>query len=441
MDQRVTQQSKPRQVASLATGTVLQRKCVCGGRPGLTGECAECSKKRLQRAARTTELETQNSGGVPPIVHEVLRSPGQPLDPATRAFFEPRFGHDFSQVRVHTDAKARESAHAVNALAYTSGRDVVFGAGQYAPYKAAGQRLLAHELTHVVQQSVGAGIRRAEEAILEADLSLVRWSEFQAEDAAQRIAFEEKAGGVPLSLRSNVLQKAEQVGGRVTQPKGAKSSYKSITADFDGKDFVMLGDGTEILRSAGQSGRSYAVRAADAKACGGSLDDSYMNNPRYVGIKENGPIPEGKYTFRRMDMMTFNIAEQAKMALAGEGDYIAPSGASLHGDWGAARAPLRPVHIAPTKFCGNTGSRSGFYLHGGVMPGSSGCIDIGNGAIRNVVGALLGYTDPVYLTVKYTQPPPDMGFLDRAAGRFMYPPEKNPSLTDRLKSVFGGGDK
>jgi hypothetical protein len=82
----------------------------------------------------------------------VLRSSGQPLDPATRAFMEPRFGHDFSAVRVHTDARAAESARAVNALAYTVGRDVTFGPGQYAPATSAGRRLIAHELAHVVQQ-------------------------------------------------------------------------------------------------------------------------------------------------------------------------------------------------------------------------------------------------------------------------------------------------
>lgn len=70
-----------------------------------------------------------------------------------RHYFEPRFGYDFSQVRVHTDAKAAESARAVNALAFTVGRDVAFGAGQYAPGTTEGKRLLAHELTHVVQQN------------------------------------------------------------------------------------------------------------------------------------------------------------------------------------------------------------------------------------------------------------------------------------------------
>lgn len=89
---------------------------------------------------------------VPPVVNEVLRSPGKPLDPQTRGFFEPLFGHDFSQVRVHTDAKASESARAVNALAYTFGRNVVFGASQYEPETIVGQRLLAHELIHVAQQ-------------------------------------------------------------------------------------------------------------------------------------------------------------------------------------------------------------------------------------------------------------------------------------------------
>src|SRR6266516_6868887 len=88
----------------------------------------------------------------PPIVHDVLHSPGQPLDQATRTFMEPRFGHDFSKVRVHTDARATESAHAVNALAYTVGHNIVFGGGQYTPNTTAGQRLLAHELTHTVQQ-------------------------------------------------------------------------------------------------------------------------------------------------------------------------------------------------------------------------------------------------------------------------------------------------
>ncbi len=134
---------------------LLQRACACGQHTLAGGECAECRKKReatLQRAA----VNTAPVNEVPPIVHEVLRSPGQPLDPATRAFMEPRFGYDFSRVQVHTDARAAESARAVNALAYTVGRDVVFGAGQYVPHTTEGERLVAHELMHVVQQGLEA---------------------------------------------------------------------------------------------------------------------------------------------------------------------------------------------------------------------------------------------------------------------------------------------
>jgi len=92
---------------------------------------------------------------VPHVVHEVLRSSGQPLDPTARAFMESRFGHDFSGVRVHTDAKAAESAQAVRACAYTVGRDIVFVESRYDPSGEQGRKLLTHELTHVVQQTGG----------------------------------------------------------------------------------------------------------------------------------------------------------------------------------------------------------------------------------------------------------------------------------------------
>ena len=98
----------------------------------------------------------------PPIVSDVLRSSGEPLDATTRAYFEPRFGHDFSGVRVHANPEAADSVRSVGALAYTVGPDVVFGAGQYQPHSFAGRRLIAHELTHVVQQ-IGCAhvVRRA----------------------------------------------------------------------------------------------------------------------------------------------------------------------------------------------------------------------------------------------------------------------------------------
>ncbi|HEY4640006.1 MAG TPA: DUF4157 domain-containing protein [Thermoanaerobaculia bacterium] len=134
---------------------VLRRKCACGGSES---DCAGCAKKN--------GLQRQPSGAapasVPPIVGDVLQSSGHPLDVSARTFMESRFGHDFGHVRVHDDARASESASAVHALAYTVGDHIAFRAGQYAPSTDAGRQLLAHELTHVVQQQ-GASIGSIEQ--------------------------------------------------------------------------------------------------------------------------------------------------------------------------------------------------------------------------------------------------------------------------------------
>ena len=144
-------------VSQTATATSLQRQCACGGSGESAGECPACKADRegsLQHAAgRAGSVDS-----APPIVHEVLRSPGQPLDTATRAFMEQRFGHDFSRVRLHTDAKGAQSARDLGALAYTVGNDVVFSAGHYAPRTRDGQHLLAHELTHTLQQADRSGV-------------------------------------------------------------------------------------------------------------------------------------------------------------------------------------------------------------------------------------------------------------------------------------------
>jgi hypothetical protein len=108
----------------------------------------------FQRSA----LPARPAPSVPQGVHQVLGSPGRPLDAATRSFMEPRFGHDFSRVRIHSDAAAARSAQAVAARAYTAGSDIVFGAQQYAPATGAGRRMLAHELTHVIQQENSAQV-------------------------------------------------------------------------------------------------------------------------------------------------------------------------------------------------------------------------------------------------------------------------------------------
>ena len=89
------------------------------------------------------------------MVSQGLSGGGQPLDDSTRAFMEPRFGHDFSQVRIHTDSRASYSSEAIAARAYTVGSDIAFRSGEFSPGSSDGRRLLAHELTHVVQQAGG----------------------------------------------------------------------------------------------------------------------------------------------------------------------------------------------------------------------------------------------------------------------------------------------
>jgi len=148
------------------------------------------------------------------VVDSVVRSRGEPLNPATRTFMESRLGHDFSQVRVHTDSSAAESAKAVNARAYTVGEHVVFGSGQFAPATGRGQLLLAHELAHVAQwlHARGAG-DSARKAISE--------SSGASEHAATAAASQVTKGGV-----ANVGTSPEAVLSRqVADPTGPPEFY------------------------------------------------------------------------------------------------------------------------------------------------------------------------------------------------------------------------
>ncbi len=128
---------------------------VAAAPPQVSRKCAACDEEGEEIQRKPTGSAETSLSEAPAIVHQVLRSPGQPLDAVTRAYFEPRFGNDFSQVRIHTDARAAESARSVHARAYTVGRHIVLGSAQPSLRSVAGQSLLAHELAHVVQQSRG----------------------------------------------------------------------------------------------------------------------------------------------------------------------------------------------------------------------------------------------------------------------------------------------
>jgi hypothetical protein len=129
----------------------LQRACT------RSGECPKCQTKN--QAHENHSLQTKPAASsdpalteAPPSILNVLRSPGRPLDPTTRGFMETRFGHNFADIRIHTDNAAGESARAIGALAYASGRHIVFAPGQFSPSSSDGRKILAHELTHTIQQ-------------------------------------------------------------------------------------------------------------------------------------------------------------------------------------------------------------------------------------------------------------------------------------------------
>jgi hypothetical protein len=167
------------------------------------------------------QRQNQSQKQVSSNVRQVLRSPGQTLGAATRAFMEPRFGHDFSRVRVHIDSQAAASAQDVGALAYTAGRDIVFAQGQFAPHTLFGRRLLAHELAHTVQQSAGA------DQVATLDLRLAQQNnpfEREAERASNFVlavrarAHSEKPSSVRLSPEGlPTLRRQPKTGGRAPE--------------------------------------------------------------------------------------------------------------------------------------------------------------------------------------------------------------------------------
>lgn len=174
-------------------------------------------------------------------MHEVLRSPGQTLDAATRAFFETRFGHDFSHVRLHTDAKAAESARAVNSLAYTVGRNIVFARGQYVTRTHSGRHLLAHELAHVLQQRAhdGSGVSsRATESSSE---------EASADAAADAVLAGRPFGALQpssMTLQRRAAPYIKKVKVHLTPPQTAELEWQGTPpADATGSDSFTVSTG------------------------------------------------------------------------------------------------------------------------------------------------------------------------------------------------------
>lgn len=177
----------------------------------------------------------------PPVVHEVLHSTGQPLDPAMRGLMELRFGHDFSRVRVHADQRAGTAASALTARAFTVNRDIVFGAGEYAPKTESGRLLLSHELAHVAQRA------RDNSALPATGVPLALGNAHDRAEGEARRAADEVARGGFASLQTSQAHEAvilrEPLASAAGQPpKGDKARLKrlfaAVKASSVGKKFI-----------------------------------------------------------------------------------------------------------------------------------------------------------------------------------------------------------
>ncbi|MBK6714951.1 MAG: DUF4157 domain-containing protein [Burkholderiales bacterium] len=277
----------------------LQRKCACGGPTGLSGTCEECADKKLlgqplqaklvvgspddpleQEADRVAdqvlrmpepslnahryakEMQLQPlvqrksvsdpyADTEPPAsVHELLRSPGQPLGAAERQYFEPRFGHEFSQVRVYTSALAAASAHAVHSLAYTVGGNIAFAEGRYSPATAEGKRLLAHELTHVVQQGAGNPIGPIADRFMQGPGEV----HAKGRNSSRLARAPETSGGTAPALRSDGLTASEinmlnEVRGRLVPVAERSTAIVGILIAEDGRKFELKSGGGQGFSS------------------------------------------------------------------------------------------------------------------------------------------------------------------------------------------------
>lgn len=196
MTRRSSSDTAKKKRAGTTSSGVLQRSCACGRHIGAGSQCDAC---------RQAEAEHP---GIPSVVGEVLRSPGEPLPSGTRDLMESRFHRDFSGVRVHADNRASESAGAVNARAWTVGDHIAFQHGHYNPSSQEGRSLLAHELTHVAQNQSGLAGQGSVNAVSHPH----DHAEREASEAASRVT---AGGNVAVSQGPGAVMHRDLSGGAI----------------------------------------------------------------------------------------------------------------------------------------------------------------------------------------------------------------------------------
>lgn len=336
----------------------LQRACACGG--GGSPNCQTPLGHERERV-QTKGIRSSDSGltAAPHIVHEVLRAPGQPLDPATRAFMEPRFGYDFSRVRVHPGTAAELSARDVNAHAYTVGHNIVFGAGRFEPGTHHGRRLLAHELTHVVQQSGAAGTHAGQD------------NEKRGLSPIHSIGLRHTA---PTSIQRQVdfgLATSQNVSGYAAKVKAYKNDKANQSKSFEELTRYAVGVFNDELQAMGIPIVKLEIKPIDTVAHFSYKDWLVrVNRTEFTG--KSGPLTIGELTKQQMTDLVESIYHEGRHAeqsykiagfLAGQGksETDIARGANIPEDIAkqAKTKPLAAIDPAIEDFAADLGESLG----------------------------------------------------------------------------------
>jgi hypothetical protein len=303
------------------------------------------------RVQRYQEQNADELDEAAPSVDRVLAGPGAALEPGLRRDMEKRFGHDFSRVRIHHDAEAGRSARDVSAQAYTVGRQIVFGAGRFTPGTLEGRRLLAHELTHVVQQSAVAGVHDRVSSSSAATPKLMRQPDTTAArtDAGRVLVLglyqRPIAGSRVLPVQELLEDEARRASGlRPIMMGGMEESFNKVWIPLAPSG---LASGT-LVQEALEGKGAYGIRAIYFNTAGVKLLDRF---PPGTDAKQQAGFPEGTFqtAAELRNVVAAMAAGQHKVDLyiEHEGGLSTVKAGSLTADGAALPAEWR-AHLPPS---------------------------------------------------------------------------------------------
>lgn len=282
-------------VQRMLKGALVQRKCACGQGSGACVSCSE-DQTRLQRKATKADAPA----AVPELVHAAAQGNGQPLDSSVREFMESRFQHDFSQVRIHSDAHSARSAAHLNATAYTVGSDIFFGQTRYSPHTQSGRKLLAHELAHVLQQSQ-MPMRSAQWRVSEPQDTL----EQEADSIAEAVIDNRRPGKVS-RVRTSTISRFTGPMPVTVRPPLAVPGPTVRYAPVPSNSLAEIAERAEMNQRRSESVRE-GERPVATLERGGSPPDFITVSGRSSSIGEFGHVFYNTYAFHILEAIEYEV--------------------------------------------------------------------------------------------------------------------------------------